>query len=261
MGHIYLPTLSKTHRWKDVLGTVVEGADAARVAEAVTHAWHLAFTTVQDDAGFREAVWLLMQFGVAGKSSDPAGHLSSVGVEVAEAGSVVEVALALSAAMDRRIEGARQRSDFAELAHRALVSTVTEHLQKQMPTLIDSTREDVGSAVKQCGREKAFGGLAREFFAKMTNECLSYFLSKTLPAQVGAGRRFTTTGQLAAFESAMRTHCSEAAEIVEKYSSDSFAKRLREGQGRIGRDSAEEFGWFGLVKMRRELARRAREDA
>jgi hypothetical protein len=32
-------------------------------------------------------------------------------------------------------------------------------------------------------------------------------------------------------------------------------------EGKITRDSAERFGWWGLEKMRGELAARAREDA
>jgi len=260
MGHIRIGTLPATRRWKDVIGLIAEGVEAARVAEAVTHAWEQAFNTVRNDAGFREAVYLLMQIGVAGKSRDPTGHLSSVGVEVSGAGSVVEVAMAISAAMEQRLEGSRQRSDFGELAQRALVGAVTEQLQRRMPTLLESTADDVGGAVKKCGRDKAFGELSREFFARMANECLSYFLSKTLPAQVGEGRRFATTGQLAGFEQAMRTHCAEAAEIVETYSSGWFSKELHES-GKITRDSAERFGWFGLEKVRGELAARAREDA
>jgi hypothetical protein len=260
MGHIRIGTLPATRRWKDVIGLIAEGVEAARVAEAVTHAWEQAFNTVRNDAGFREAVYLLMQIGVAGKSRDPTGHLSSVGVDVAGAGSVVEVAMALSAAMDRRLEDARWRSDFGELAQRALVGAVTEHLQRGMPTLLESTADDVSGAMKKCGRDKAFGELSREFFARITNESLNYFLSKTLPAQIGEGRRFSTTAQLAEFEKAMRTHCSEAAEVVESYSSGWFSKELHQ-EGKITRDSAERFGWFGLEKMRGELAARAREDA
>lgn len=260
MGHIRIGTLPASRQWKDVIGLIAEGVDAARVAEAVTHAWEQAFNTVRNDAGFREAVYLLMQIGAAGKSRDPTGHLSSVGVEVSNKDSIVEVAMALSAAMERRLEADRQRSDFGELAQRALISAVTSELRDSMLPLLGAMPGDVGVAVKKAGRQKAFGKLSREFFARLTNECLNYFLSKTLPAQVGEGRRFSTTAQLAEFEQAMRAHCSEAAEIVETYSSGWFSKQLHE-EGKITRDSAERFGWWGLEKMRGELAARAREDA
>lgn len=261
MGHTYLQPLAMTRPWRDVVGLAMEGADAARLAEAVSHAWERSFDSVRDDAGFREAVWLLAQLGAAGKSRDPVAALISAGVDIGHASSAVEVALSLSLSMEDRLAAARRRSDFGELAHRALVSAVTEHLQGHMPTLIESTHEDIQGALKKCGRDKPFGTLARNFFARLTNECLSYFLSKTLPAQVGEGRRFATTAQLSSFEQAMRTHCSEAAEIVERFSSDWLSKHYYEEGGKIGRESAEGFGWFGLEKMRRELERRARANA
>lgn len=260
MGHTRIGTLPATRRWKDVIGLISEGAEAPRLAEAVTHAWEKAFNAVQNDPGFAEAVWLLMQVGYAGKRIDSSGHVDSIGIDMSGASSVVEVAMLLNDVMERRLASSRQRSDFGELAQRALISAVTDQLQQSMPTLLEPTAEDVRCAVKKCGKEKAFGKLAREFFGRLTNECLGYFLSKTLPAQVGEGRRFTTTGQLSEFEAAMRTHCAEASEIVEDYSRDWFSKEVWK-EGHISRESAEKFGWYGLEKMRRELAERAREDA
>jgi hypothetical protein len=180
---------------------------------------------------------------------------------VSGAGSVVEVALVLSEAMDRKLEADRQRSDFGELAQRALVAAVTEHLQKEMPPLLEPGKEDVARGVRLCGKEKEFGALSKGFFARLTNECLNYFLSKTLPAQVGEKRRFTTTDQLAQFEDAMRKHCEEAAVIVEDFSGKWLSKNLYQSEGRISRDTAEKFGWYGLEKVRQELAVRARKDA
>ena len=261
MGHIRLGTLTATRRWKDVIEMIAEQADAPKIAEAVTHAWEHAFNTVRDDVGFREAIWLLSQIGVAGKSTNPAEHLNAAGIEVAGAKSVVEVAMGLSEAMENRLQVARRRSDFGELAQRALVGAVTAQLQKDSLPLPGFASEDVQGALQKCGREKGFGELSREFFSRMTNECLNYFLSKTLTGQVGDGRRFNSMVRVQAFEDAMRTHCSEASEIVEDFSSRWFSKHYFEEGGRIQRDSAEKFGWFGLEKMRRELGERAREYA
>src|SRR6478609_2440553 len=104
MGHIRLGTLAATRRWKDVIGLIAEQANAPKVAEAVNHAWEHAFNTVRDDVGFREAVWLLSQIGAAGKSKNPAEHLTAAGVDVGGAKSVVEVAMGLSAAMESRLQ-------------------------------------------------------------------------------------------------------------------------------------------------------------
>jgi hypothetical protein len=261
MGHIRIGALPATRRWKDVVGLVADGAEASRVAEATTHAWQLAFDKVRNDAGFREAVFLLTQLGVAGKSKNSTESLAAAGLELGGASSVVEVAMALSDAMERRIQGAHQRSDFGELAQRALLGSVTEQLQREMPTLIESSADDIRSAVKKCGKDKGFSELSKTFFARLTNECLNYFLSKTLPAQVGEKRRFANTEQLSLFEDAMRTHCGEAAEILGAFSAEWFSKNYFEGNGRIDRDTAEKFGWYGLEKIRQELSERAREDA
>src|SRR5207237_7798154 len=129
---------------------------------------------------------------------------------------------------------------------RALVSAVTEHLQREMPTLLQSNAADIRAAVKKCGKDKGFAELTKGFFAKLTNECLNYFLSKTLPAQVGEKRRFANTEQLAQFEDAMRTHCGEAAEILGEYSAEWFSKNYFEGGSNISRDTAEKCGWYGL---------------
>jgi hypothetical protein len=261
MGHIRLGTLAATRRWIDVIELIAEQADASKVAEAVTHAWEHAFNTVRDDVGFREAIWLLSQIGMAGKSANPAEHLNAAGIGVAGAKSVVEVAMGLSEAMENRLQTAHKRSDFGDLAQRALIGAVTAQIQKNNLPLLGSASEDVQGALQNCGREKGFGELSREFFSRMTNECLSYFLSKTLTGQVGEGRRFKNMVRVQAFEDAMRTHCSEASEIVESFSGGWFSKHYFEEGGRIQRDSAEKFGWFGLEKMRRELGERARDYA
>jgi len=261
MGHIRIGRLPATRRWRELIGLISEAGEVSRVAEATTHAWGLAFNKVRNDPGFREAVYLLTQVGAAGKSKDPAKQLDAAGLDVGHAGSAVEVAVALSQAMERRIQGAHERSDFGELAQRALISAVTERLQEEIgPRLIQPGPQELRSAVKECGKAKGFSELSKAFFARLTNECLNYFLSKTLPAQVGERRRFANTEQLAEFEKAMRTHCSEAAEIVGDYSADWLSKNYYESGGNIGRDEAEKFGWYGLEKIRQELEERARED-
>jgi hypothetical protein len=214
---------------------------------------------VQGDVGFREAIWFMTQLGVAGAQSRPVGFLNSVGLEIGKCESVVEVAMALASAMDQRIDASGKRSDFGELAERSLIAVVTENLQERMPTLLPSSAHDIGDAVKKLGGEKEFGRLARSFFQKLTNECLNYFLSKTMPAQVGGSRRFATAGQLESFESALEIHCWESSEIVEKFSGQWMTKNRKEGGGKIDRETAEKFGWFSLKKMQLELEARARK--
>jgi len=261
MGHIRIGTLPATKRWKEVVGLITEGAEVSKVAESTIHASELAFNKVHDDFAFREAVWLMTQFGVAGSKDNPAQHLDSLGIAVSGASSVVEVALAVAGELDRRIDASRRRSDFGEMAQRALISSITEHLQEKTPGLIPPTAGEIKARLGKLGKKKEFAQLSRSFFSKLTNQCLEYFLSKNLAAHVGEARRFATTEQLAQFEAALTKHCDEASAIVEDFSADWFSKNRFEGGGEISREKAEGFGWYALEKMRRELAERAKSDA
>ena len=261
MGHVRLGRLPKTRTWQEVIDLIAKGANVERIAEAVMRASEKALSTVQGDVGFQEAVHLMTQLAIAASKPDPAAHLSSVGLFIPKDASVAAVALAVSEAMDNSLDGSGRRSDFGEMAQLSLVKAVTQHLKSQLPTLLATTGEDVHAAIHNLRKQKAFGELARGFFANMTNAYMGYFLSKTLSTHIGEGQRFATTNQVALFEAAMKTHCEEASVIVGDFSAKWFSKHRFEEGGDISRASAGGFGWFALEKMRLESRARSQNDA
>jgi hypothetical protein len=60
-----------------------------------------ALGTVVNDAGFREAMDLVAQPALAGRSKDAAEHLASVGVDLKDGHSAADLVSALTAALDR----------------------------------------------------------------------------------------------------------------------------------------------------------------
>ena len=237
MGHIRMGSLPGTKPWKEVVRLIGDGADVVSVADATVRASERAFAFVQDDPGFREAVWLMAQLGVAAKKSDPAGHLAAVGIELSKNTSLAEVAVALSDALDRKIDGTGRRSDFGEMAQRALVAAVSGYLENGLHGLFEATAADVNSALGKLAKKKEFGLLSGAFFAKLTKECLGYFLSKTLATHLGEGQQFVTMNQMAQFERALEKYCQEASTIVEGFGADWFSKHLFEEKGDISRGS------------------------
>lgn len=261
MGHSRLGRLPATRRWKDVVRLLMGDAGVDQVALATAKASDRAFTHVQKDEGFKEAVHILTQLAVAATKDDPAAYLTTQGLRMPNTVSLAEVAASLAEAVDARLAATGRRSDFGEISERALVSAVSIYLQgKLQPSLFGSTEEDVRGALRGLRQKKEFGSLSRVFFAQLTNQCLSYFLSKTLSDHVGAGRRFPTTSQMEKFEDAVLSHCYGASLIVESFSADWVSKTKFEGDGDISRTKAEGFGWFAMEKMRKELAARARQD-
>ncbi len=216
MGHEQIGRLRKSASWNKVVSLITNGADVAKVAEATSQALEKSLLYVQNDAGFKEAVHLMTQLAVAGTKKDPAEHLASVGIVLSPKTSVADVVAAVTEALDQNVDATGKRSDFSECAHRALIGTLSQYLSNNQTTLFESSHEDVSSALNSLRKEKAFGEFSKSFFGKLTNECMDYFLSKTLATHVGEGQQFATMNQMAQFEAGLSKHCSEVAVIVEK---------------------------------------------
>lgn len=260
MGHSRIGTLPATHRWDEVVDFISNGADVSKVAERTLWASEKALSTTKNDVGFREAMHLLVQLALAGKSADAVEHLAGVGVEFGNSFSGADLAAAVSSALDRRMEGKGNRSDWGEMARGALVSTISELLAGKGDTLFAASRADLTAELRPLHREKQFGALGRSFFGTLANKFLNYFLSKTLTTHVGAGQRFPTMNEYAGFKQAMQKHCSEAAVIVEKFCGQWLQKRFRENEGKASRADAEALGAYAIEKMQLELAARAKRD-
>lgn len=261
MGHVRLGLLPRSRAWKEVVGLIVAGADVSQIANATITAADKAFSCVLEDEGYTEAVWLMTQLAIASTKDNFQEHLNSLGVSVPLGASLPEVAAAISEALDRKAESAPRRSDLGEIAQRALISAMVEHLSPKLPSLFPSNANDVQAALATLGKKQEFGDLSRTFFSNLTNESLNYFLSKTLATHLGEGQRFATMNELSQFESALRTHCREASFIVEQFSVDWFSKHRFEEGGDISRQSSDGFASYALKKMKDELKAGARVNA
>jgi hypothetical protein len=259
MGHMRLGALPATRAWQEVVRLIAEGADVAVIADATQKAAEKAFAWVQKNAGFKEAMYLLTQLGLAGSNADVTAALAKAGISLPDTASVPEVALAIGETLDWRMKAERHRSDLGEMCVRALVSTMAEHLEGRADGLFDATPQDVVAVLKGLSKPKEFGELSRSFFSNLTNETLNYFLSRDLNTHLGEGERFATMNQVAQFEAALKTHCDETSQIAAEFASDWFSKHRHEEGGNISRESAEGFGWYAMQKIRAELATRARK--
>lgn len=263
MGHTRLGALSRSKPWREVVSLIAVGADISQIAEATIKAAETAFSFVGDDAGYNHAVWLLTQLGLAGKSPNPLAHMREQGVNIPDETSVAGIVAALSEAIDNAAYQHRgRRSDLGDLAHRALVDAVVTRMESkvQQRSLFNMQADDTQRALRSLGKEKEFGQLACDFYSRFTNECMNYFLSRTLATHLGDGQRFATTNQMSQFEKALATHCREASKIIEQFASEWFSKHRYEENGEISRDSVQGFASYALNKMKDELRAGAQGD-
>ncbi|MEK7270551.1 MAG: hypothetical protein AAB215_06355 [Planctomycetota bacterium] len=260
MGHIRLGDLPRTRKWQEVVALIEGGAGTVQLANATISAAEQGLKLASEDKGLVETIWLLTQIPLAAKSADFAGSLRNVGLKVSDSPSLMEVVGAVSDVIDSRLANNGGRTDLGEMAQMAAAETLSKEIGSRTKGLFDTTPADVQTAFSRLAISKQFSGFARQFFARLTNKCLNYFLSRAMDYHVGEGKRFATLAQVSDFSKALETHCQEAAKIVEDFSGGWFSKTNWEQDG-IPRDKAAGFTYVALKKIISELKEGARSDA
>jgi hypothetical protein len=97
--------------------------------------------------------------------------------------------------------------------------------------------------------------LAREFFSRLTQRCLDYYLSRELNSHVGVGARFRDDRTRSEFDSALGQHCREASRIVETFAGGWYGKNVYQGDGLTPED-IRKFAPIAFRKIRAELRKR-----
>jgi len=259
MGHVRLGILPRTRKWRQVVALIEGGAGTAQLANATITAAERGLRRAAEDKGLVETIWLLTQLPLAARTQDFAGALRAAGLRVSDSPSLMEVVGALSDAVDLRLANNGGRTDLGEMAQMAAAETIAKEIGGRTQSLFGTTPDDVQRAFAQIATNKQFSGFARQFFARLTNRCLDYFLSRAMAHHVGEGKRFTTLAQQGEFSKALQTHCREAAKIVEVFSGGWFSKTNWENTG-IPRDKAAGFAHAAMGKIISELREGARSD-
>jgi hypothetical protein len=135
-----------------------------------------------------------------------------------------DVVGAFSEAIDALIPNNAGRTDLGEMAQAAAAETVVEVVTQRTGSLFSSTPEDVRWGLAGLATLKQFGAFARQFYARLTDKVLRYYVSRTTADQVGNGLRFATLAAKAQFDRALSLHCHEASKIVEQFAGELLSK-------------------------------------
>ena len=100
---------------------------------------------------------------------------------------------------------------------------------------------------------------AREFFARLTQRCLGYYLSRELSNHIGPGARFRDDKARFLFDDAIDQHCREASRIVEMFAGEWYGKNVYQDGG-LTTDSIRRFAPVAFRKIRPELRKRRDAD-
>ena len=254
MGHLLLARLAATRRWNDVVELLRTGADIATLADATAHAAESELQSAKGDPGLGYTVWLLAQLPIAARSAHFAARLGELGFNAGSEQSILGIVAAFTKAVDQHVSGSSGRTDLGELARQAASESLLAIAGADLPSLFGSTADDVQRELGKLASKNGFAGLAREFFARLTQKTLDYYISRELPNHVGPGKAIATIDQQIAFNAALAVHCREASLIVEEFAGGWFSKANFKGD--ITPSQAQGFTDYALKKMRDELRAR-----
>lgn len=260
MGHIHLGTLPRTKPWNDVVALLSVGADVETIAGISAHAAESALLKASGDTLFVEAVRLLVNIPFAARRADFGDALRALDLDVRGSPGLMDVLAATSRRLDHLAISLPGRSDFSEIASRALIKALTDCVGRELPSLFGPTADDVRLAFKKFSGGPSLSILCQEFFGAVVTSSLSYWLDRTLADHIGEGKRFNRINDRSAFDGALDQHVIEATRIIKEFSAGWVGKTAHK-TGQIGQSDALRFGHVCLKKVVEELRVKRGDDA
>jgi hypothetical protein len=255
MGHVRLGVLPRSRKWRDVVEHLRSGADVEVVSGAAAHAAEGSLKRASADPAFLYSFWLLTQIPLAARGPAFAEDLRGLGLDVPDRPSLMDLTSSISDAVDRYTRQHGGRTDLGEMAQMAAVESLTALLAANLPALFGPTPEEVQRAVGRLASGSRFSVLAREFFARLTQRTLSYFLSRELANHIGVEERFADDGERAEFDHALDWHCREASRIVESFAGGWYGKNVYQREG-LTPEAVKRFAPVAFRKIIAELRKR-----
>ena len=259
MGHVRLGVLPKTREWNHVVALLTAGADVSELAAAVATAAERELMAARGDPAVASTVWLLTQLPLAARGDRFAAELTALGFASGSEQSLVAIISGFAAAVESQTRGNAGRTDFGDLARQAASESLASLVGSQSPGFFGASADDVRIELGKFATKDRFASLAREFFSRLTQKTLDYYLSRVLDDHVGPGRPLAELQQRDKFQKALDQHCREASLIVEQFAGGWFSKAIFHRQ--LTRESAQNFTDYALKKMRDELRARRADDA
>ena len=257
MGHQRLGKLPAHRLLPDIVRYLVTGGTPTELlVEQVTEVGRYALKRALKDPVFVEALWLLIKLPQAAASKDYASALADIGMGARVPASVAE----LMVAFDRALERVQRRvhagaTDLGEIARQAGLAALGEAVEAGMP-MWSPTVADVQASAAALRSPEKFGALAHHFHANIVERVIHYYVDRNLHELVGADRVARSVHDLAAYNSAIRRHCIEAAQIMRAFARDWLGKNhYRDGRD-ISREDARRFSAYAVEKIGNELKNR-----
>ncbi len=254
MGHVRLGSLPHSRNWNEVVALLSDSADVEVIAAASQTAMGNALTGAGQLPDFREVTYMLAMLPLAARGPEFLEDARALGLDLGRDPTLFELSAAISAALDERRQEVGATS-FGEMAQLALVESLVDAIEPQLPSLFSPEPREVRTALGRLSSGDRFARLARDFYARLTHRALDFYLSRELAKHVGDGKPFADDTERRRFDEAMARHCWEASRIVETYSGGWYGKTVWRDGG-LSREAVDRYASYAFTKLRGELGRR-----
>lgn len=253
MGHLRLGKLPAGKKWTQVVELLRVGGSVGALAAATAEAAEKELDDAKGDPALAYTVWLLTQLPLAARSPQYQERLVELGFDSGANQSLLALVAGFAQAVDSNA-GRQGRTDLGELARQAASESLASLIGATTPSLFGSGAEDLQRELGRFGSKDRFAGLARDFFARLTQKTLEFYISRELPQHVGPGKSIASIEQQIEFRQALERHCREASLIVEEFAGGWYSKS--NFQRTLTPATAQGFADYALTKMRDELRAR-----
>lgn len=253
MGHLRLGKLPAGKKWKQVVELLRVGASVGELAASTADAAEKELDEAKGDPALAYTVWLLTQLPLAARSPQYRERLVELGFETGADQSALALTAGFAQAVDRNADR-RGRTDLGELARQAASESLASLIGATTPSMFGSSAENLQRELGRLASKDRFAGLARDFFARLTQKTLEFYISRELPQHVGPRNRITSIEQQIEFRTALERHCREASLIVEEFAGGWYSKS--NFRHTLTPATAQGFADYALTKMRDELRAR-----
>jgi hypothetical protein len=251
MGHIRLGNLPRTRKFQQVVELLDSEAGTPQIAAATLDAAKRGLDEAARDPALVHSFWLLSQLPLCARGEDFVAELKNVGVSVSSAPTLLELVGGFADAVDDHVRRTGGRTDLGEMAQMGAAESLTSLLRERTTTLFGTTPELVRQELAGLGTKRQLSTLARDFFARLTDRYLAYFLSRQTSVQ------FKSVAANREFREALTLHCQQASRIVEEFAGSWYSKANYEGG--ITPRKAANFVHVALTKLRKELEKGAED--
>jgi hypothetical protein len=251
MGHLRLGHLPRTHRWKQVIGLIEDGADLPELADASFHASLTGLERVPSDPGFLTVLGVIIELAEASRETDLKPALLRAGIDSDAQQSPFGFLSSVSNVLSNHLGTVYPRSDVGKIALDTFIESLTKLVRGKSGSLFGAA--DDAKSLSAAFRGNEFKSLMHEFYSGFTSRYLSYYLSRELPHHVGGGKRFANLDEHTEFTRQFDLHCRQTVRIADEFTPGWVGKAIYEDD--TGPDAIRRYAFVAFKKLASEFQR------